>query len=83
MEDLSDRQLEEALITNNVWRWFCEFDLVEKTPDHSLFGAVRERIGTKKLSKLFKIMKEQLKEKGYMSEVFTFVDSSHLGLVLR
>ena len=24
MEDLSDRQLEEALITNNVCRWFCD-----------------------------------------------------------
>ena len=28
--------------------------------------------------KLFEIMKEQLREQGYMSEVFTFVDSAHL-----
>ena len=78
MEDLSDRQLEEALKTNCVAKWFCEFGLSEKTPDHSLFGEVRKRIGTKKLSKLFQIMKEQLSDKGYMSEVFTFVDSAHL-----
>ena len=78
MEDLSDRQLEEALKTNCVAKWFCEFSLSEKTPDHSLFGEVRKRIGTKKLSKLFQIMKNQLTEKGYMSEVFTFVDSAHL-----
>ena len=78
MEDLSDRQLEEALKTNCVAKWFCEFGLADKTPDHSLFGEVRRRIGTKKLSKLFEIMKEQLREQGYMSEVFTFVDSAHL-----
>ena len=78
MEDLSDRQLEDALKTNCVAKWFCEFGLADKTPDHSLFGEVRRRIGTKKLSKLFEIMKEQLREQGYMSEVFTFVDSAHL-----
>ena len=78
MEDLSDRQLEEALKTNCVAKWFCEFGLADKTPDHSLFAEVRKRIGTKQLSKLFAIMKEQLREQGYMSEVFTFVDSAHL-----
>lgn len=78
MEDLSDRELEESLKTNNVCKWFCEFGLNEKTPDYSLFTKVREKIGTKKLSKLFEIMREQLREKGYMSEVFSFVDSSHL-----
>lgn len=78
MEDLSDRELEEALISNTVCKWFCGFKLSDKTPDHSLFGQVRERIGTDKLSKLFAIMRDQLKSKGYMSEVFTFVDSSHL-----
>ena len=68
MEDLSDRQLEEALKTNCVAKWFCEFGLADKTPDHSLFGEVRKRIGTKKLSKLFAIMKEQLREQGYMRD---------------
>ena len=38
MEDLSDRQLEGALKTNCVAKWFCEFGLGDKTPDHSLFG---------------------------------------------
>jgi transposase, IS5 family len=78
MEDLSDRQLEEAIKTNCVAKWFCGFSLAEKTPDHSLFGNVRKRIGTQKLSKLFQIMKNQLTEQGYLSEVFTFVDSAHL-----
>jgi len=78
MEDLSDRELEECLKVNNVCKWFCGFDLLEKVPDHSLFGQTRAKIGTEMLSKLFGIMREQLREEGYMSEVFTFVDSSHL-----
>ena len=60
MEDLSDRQLEEFLSTNNVAKWFCGFGLTEKTPDHSLFSLVRKKINTNQLSKLFNIMEEQL-----------------------
>ena len=58
MEDLSDKQLEEAVMMNSGCRWFCGFSLSEKTPDHSLFCIVRERIGASRLSKLFSIMKE-------------------------
>lgn len=78
MEDLSDRELEVSLQTNTVSKWFCRFGLKEKVPDHSLFGQIRTKIGTEKLSKLFSIMRDQLREAGYMSEVFTFVDASHL-----
>lgn len=78
MEDLSDRQLEEGLRSNCIAKWLCGFSLSEKTPEHILFIEVRKRIGTRKLSKSFKIMKDQLTEQGFMSEIFTFVDSSHL-----
>ena len=78
MEDLSDRQLEEFLSTNKVAKWFCGFSLIEKTLDHSLFSLVRKRIGTKQLSKLFNIMRDQLISSGCMGKVFSFVDSSHL-----
>jgi IS5 family transposase len=78
MEELSDRELEESLKVSNVSKWFCGFGLTEKVPDHSLFGQVRFKIGTNVLSELFGIMRNQLRAQGYMSEVFTFVDSSHL-----
>src|SRR6185312_10441379 len=77
-EDLSDRELEESLKVSNVSKWFCGFGLTEKVPDHSLFGQVRSKIGTNVLSELFGIIRNQLRAQGYMSEVFTFVDSSHL-----
>ncbi|MFC1659569.1 transposase [Pseudomonadota bacterium] len=78
MEDLSDRELEEYLRSNLVSKWFCGFGLVEKTPKNSLFSKVRKRIGTKRLSKIFNILRDQLKSQGYMNEVFTFIDASHL-----
>lgn len=39
---------------------------------------VRDRIGPSLLSSIFGELKEQLKRNGYMSEVFTFVDATHL-----
>ena len=78
MEDISDRELERYLQENNAAKWFCDFSLTEKTPDHSVFSRIRKRIGTNKLSQIFSILRNQLKEQGLMSEVFTFVDASHL-----
>jgi len=78
MEDLSDRELELFIQENNAGKWFCEFKLSECTPDHSVFCKFRKKIGTNKLSKIFSSLRDQLKEQGYINEIFTFVDSSHL-----
>jgi IS5 family transposase len=78
MEDLSDRELETYIQGNNHAKWLCGFSLVEKTPDHSVFGNARKRIGTNRLAKIFSILRAQLKLKGYMNEVFTFIDASSL-----
>ena len=78
MEDISDRELERYMQENNAAKWFCEFSLTERTPDHSVFSRIRKRIGTNRLSQIFNLLKDQLKEQGLISEVFTFVDASHL-----
>jgi transposase, IS5 family len=78
MEDLSDRELERFLQENNASKWFCGFELTENTPDFTVFGRIRNRIGTNKLSKIFAGLRDQLKSQGYMNEVFSFVDASHL-----
>ncbi|MCW5783666.1 MAG: transposase [Nitrospirales bacterium] len=78
MEDLSDRELERYLEENLAAKWFCGFTLSEPTPDYSLFTRVRTRIGPTRLSQLFATMRDQLKAAGLMSEVFTFVDATHL-----
>ena len=78
MENLSDRELERYLQENTAAKWFCKFSLLESTPDHTVFTKIRKKIGTHLLSKTFSDLREQLKRGGFMNEVFTFVDASHL-----
>ena len=78
LEDHSDRELEKFLAENTAAKLFCGFSLTEKTPDYSVFSKLRARIGTKLLSKIFANLRDQLKFQGYMSEVFTFIDATHL-----
>lgn len=78
MEDLSDRELERYLQENNTAKWFCGFGLTQITPDFSVFSKARKRIGTNLLSKIFSDLRDQLRAQGYMNEVFSFVDASHL-----
>lgn len=78
LEDLSDRELEVFLQENSAGKWFCGFLLNEDTPDHTVFSKARKKIGTDLLSKIFETLRDQLKTQGYMNEVFTFVDASHL-----
>jgi len=58
-EDLSDRELERYLADTNSAKWFCNFGLVEKTPNYRVFTNARRRIGTKRLSTIFNILKDQ------------------------
>ena len=78
MEDMSDRELERYLADSNAGKRFCDFRLTEPTPDHSVFSRIRKKIGTKLLSKIFAIFRDQLRAAGYMGKVFTFVDATHL-----
>ena len=78
MEDMSDRELERYLADSTAGKWFCDFSLTEPTPDHSVFSKIRKKIGTNLLSKILAIFRDQLRKAGYMSEVFTFVDATHL-----
>ena len=78
IEDLSDRELEKMLQENTAAKYFCGFGLSERTPDFTLFTKTRKKIGAKELGKMFAKMRNQLKAQGYINEVFTFVDASHL-----
>ena len=78
MEDLSDRELDRFIQENTTAKWFCGFELTDRTPDFSVFSRIRQRIGTSKLSKIFLNLKDQLKARGYITEFFNFVDATHL-----
>jgi IS5 family transposase len=78
MEDNSDREFDRFIAENLAAKWFCDFGLQEKTPDYTTICKFRNRIGCKQISNIFREVRRQLSEKGYMSEIFTFVDASAL-----
>ena len=78
MEDLSDREFERFVAENNAAKWFCDFSLMEKTPDYSTVCKFRNAVGIKQMGNLFEEVKRQMRAKNYGSEIFTFVDSSVL-----
>jgi len=77
-EDLSDREMENAVRENLAIRWFCEFRLAEKTPDYSYFCKLRKRIKPNKIAEIFNTINRDLHSKGLFGNVFTFVDASSI-----
>jgi IS5 family transposase len=77
-ENYSDREMERALRENLAVRWFCGFGLAEVTPDHSYFGKLRRRIGTKRIATLFSEINATLDARGLFGNVFTFIDASSI-----
>jgi transposase, IS5 family len=77
-EDYSDREMERLLQENVAVKWFCGFTLLEKTPDHSYFGKLRIRLGTKNIADIFNNVNEELRRKGLFGDVFKFIDASSI-----
>ena len=78
IENLSDRQFQRFMEENNAGKWFCGFSLLERTPDYSTICKFRNKLGLEQIEKLFDACREQLREKGHLAEVFTFVDARTL-----
>ena len=78
MEDLSDREAERFLEENLAGKLFCGLPLGEPTPDHSTFGAMRERLGPEGAAQMLERVGQALERAGLARGVFTFVDATHL-----
>lgn len=77
-ENYSDREMEKAVRENIAIRWFCGFGLLDETPDHSYFGKLRKRIGTKRVADFFTEVNKTLESRGLFGNVFTFIDASSI-----
>ncbi len=76
LEDYSDRQMEKALQENIAVKWFCGYELQQSTPDHSYFGKLRKRLGTKNIAKVFNSVVAQMEERGIVGNTFHFIDAT-------
>jgi len=79
MEDLSDREFERFIADSNAAKWFCGFNLLEKTPDFTTICKFRNLIGTKQMGNIFSEVKRQMQVKGYCCEVFSWFYSRNSG----
>lgn len=75
-EDYSDRQMERAVAENVAVKWFCGFELLEATPDHSYFGKLRNRLGAENIADIFNRVNELLRGQGLFGDMFKFIDAS-------
>lgn len=75
-EDYSDREMEHAVRENNAVRYFTGFRLTEATPDHSYFGKLRKRLGTKRIADLFRQINTILEAHGLFGKTFSFIDAA-------
>jgi IS5 family transposase len=76
MENYSDRQMEKALQENIAIKWFCGYELRDTTPDHSYFGKLRKRIGTKGVADVFNFVVDQMRTNEIVGSAFTFIDAT-------
>ena len=64
LEDRSDRQMEQLLKDSLAAKYFCNFGLTDKTPDHSYLGKFRERIGIYQLANIFRRLTDSVRKAG-------------------
>jgi IS5 family transposase len=72
----SERALTEQLPCRLDWLWFCEYDLDEETPNHSVLSKARRRWGLAVFSDLFQRVLQQCVAAGLVDGKTLHVDAS-------
>ena len=72
----SERALMRQLPLRMDWLWFCDYDLDEVTPDHSILSKARNRWGTEVFESFFMNILEQCINAGLVDGETIYIDSS-------
>ena len=72
----SERALMRQLPLRLDWLWFCDYDLDEDTPNHSVLSKARRRLGTKVFQQFFINILEQCITAGLVDGETIYIDSS-------
>lgn len=72
----SERALMRKLPLRIDWLWFCDYDLDEDTPDHSVLSKARSRWGTEVFESFFMNILEQCIAGGLVDGETIYIDSS-------
>lgn len=77
LDNLSERQIEEAVNFHLVYKWFAGLDVHEKGPDHSTLSLFRDRLGVERFQRLFNRIVEMAREKHFITDRLHIIDSTH------
>ena len=72
----SERALMRQLPLRLDWLWFCDYDLDEDTPDHSVLSKARKRWGPEVFEQFFMNILEQCIDAGLVDGETIYIDSS-------
>jgi transposase len=72
----SERALMRKLPLRMDWLWFCDYDLDEETPDHSVLSKARRRWGSQVFETFFMNILEQCIAAGLVDGETIYIDSS-------
>ena len=72
----SERALMRQLPLRLDWLWFCDYDLDEDTPDHSVLSKARRRWGPEVFEQFFMNILEQCIDAGLVDGETIYIDSS-------
>jgi IS5 family transposase len=74
---MKDRALEEHLVFNGLFQWFCGFSSCSNTPDHSTICRWRDRFVKLDIySQLFSEINNQLDTKGFQIKGGQIIDAT-------
>ena len=76
--DISDRRVEEELTFNLAFKWFIGIEADELPPDYSTLSRFRDRLGAERFKDIFNRIVEMAREKGFISDRLTIIDSTHI-----
>ncbi len=76
--DISDRQVEEQLTFNLVFKWFIGIEADELPPDYSTLSKFRSRLGTERFQSIFNRIVQITRSQGLISERLTIIDATHI-----
>ena len=74
----SERALADQLPVRLDWLWFCDYDIDDKTPNHSVISKARQRWGVDIFTKFFQNILQQCIEVGLVNGDIIHIDSSTL-----
>ena len=74
----SERALADQLPARLDWLWFCDYDIDDKTPNHSVISKARKRWGIDVFTKFFQNILQQCIDAGLVNGDIIHIDSSTL-----